>query len=124
VGEGYEFTAAQNGVLESLARSMRFVGVTGFAMGVVLGGAAVFSYAKGYPPVLLAWVVLAVAHGVIAGSMVSASKSLMAIVTTSGNDIPNLMLAFGALTRAYAIQRVLILVSAGVIAAVIFWGRW
>jgi hypothetical protein len=107
----YEFTAEQNDVIGDLARKMRFVGLMGMIVGVLLsivGVASLVGSPRGSAgPVNL---IMGVASALVGAWTRTASIGFQRIVETEGHDIANLMGALGELRRIYALQRILLIV--------------
>src|SRR5262245_45702231 len=109
----YEFTASENAVIEDLASKMRFVGMVGMLLGVLLGGAGIAGV------VFNRMTAAANAGNIIQGVLMlfvgvwtrSAASGFRRIVDTQGHDIANLMAALGELRRIYTLQRVLFIAA-------------
>jgi hypothetical protein len=108
----YEFTAVENETIGDLASKMRFVGLMGAILGVLLllagiagivfggraGGSSAGTVVQGFLSLLVGiWTR-------------SAAAGFQRIVDTQGHDIANLMSALGELRRIYTLQRVLYVV--------------
>jgi len=107
----YEFSPAQNEIVEDLAKKMRFVGLMGIILGLVslLGGVAGLFTAKeaaGVTSVVQGLMLLVV--GVWTRS---AGSGFQTIVDTRGSDIAHLMNALTELRRIYSLQRVVFVVA-------------
>jgi hypothetical protein len=136
---GYEFTKNENEVIYRLARSQRGLGHILAGLGaVVLVGGLVFGYAffQKIKPVpgqseadrsTQVWgamkypfvpALLLVGAGLVLIPLgwwnLSSSRAFLRIVDTTGQDIPNLLVALAALNRAYRLTFLLISVPAAV----------
>src|SRR5262245_37910565 len=136
---GYEFTKNENEVIYRLSRSQRSLGhvLTGLGV-VVLAGGLVFGYAffQKLKPVpgqseearadqLWAALKYPLVPGVgllVAGVVLiplgwwnlRAARAFQRIVDTTGRDIPNLLVALGALNHAYRLTFLLISVPSAI----------
>ena len=113
---GYEFTQAQNKVLDKFASRMLWAGVVHIVFGALQlvgncpiqsgGGKLSISATSGPFHVVI----------IIVGAMlVSASRSFQRIVATQGDDIKHLMAAFGSLSRA-ALAEIISFIIIGIFA--------
>lgn len=108
----YEFTAVQNGLIGDLAAKMKFVGTLFIGMGAVVPLAHVIQYRAAGIVASLPFVIAGIAAIVVGLWTRGASSRFQDIVDTEGNDIANLMVALEELRRVYALQRVVIGVTA------------
>jgi hypothetical protein len=103
----YEFTAAENEVVQSLARNMKYVGLLHISLGALIGvlcGLTILNQIFLGVSYLLQTILL-----VIIGVWVnSASASFRKIVKTAGEDIPHLMSALDSLRKLYKLQFILL----------------
>lgn len=110
-GSEYEFDGSQNLVFSELGRAMAFVAIALIVLGalLVLGGVA--QLVDGAESLGLA--------GIVQGTVMlltgiwtrGAASSVGRIVTSSGNDVANLIHAMEHLGRVYKLQRALLLVA-------------
>jgi len=111
-GGEYEFTAAENQTIGDLAAKMRFVGLVGALLGVLLLLAGVAGLVLGGRSggMNLGYVLQGVLLLFVGIWTRSAAGGFQRIVDTQGHDIANLMTALDELRRIYGLQRVLYLV--------------
>ncbi len=107
----YEFSEPQNQVLRELFGAMRFVGIALMVLGLLAGGFGVRKMTAGRTDSAVAMALLAVLLFFTGNWTRSASTSVQRIVSSSGNDITNLMAALMALRRVYSLQRTLLIAS-------------
>ena len=104
-GSGYEFTDAQNKVLDRLASRMLWAGIIQIVFGAmqlvgncsVQSGGGKFSISATSGPFYIVIII-------VGAMLVSASRSFKRIVTTQGDDIKHLMAAFTSLSRAAMVE--------------------
>jgi hypothetical protein len=97
-GGQYEFSAAQNQTIGTLARSMRVVGAFLILMGVVeLLGAVLQLVRTGTFQINLAWLL----YFIFGAWTRKAARSFQLIVDTQGSDISHLMSALDNLRKIY-----------------------
>ena len=109
----YEFSEIQNGVIGDLARKMRFVGMMGMIVGVLLtlGGLSPYVTANASGGGASAANVIMGGASVVIGAWTrTAGGAFRTIVHTEGHDIANLMHALSELRRVYTLQRILLIV--------------
>lgn len=122
--EGYEFADAHKESFRALAASVSFVGVCTLLFSglmVVFAAAEVF---MGFAPNGAVTAVCAGINGLMAWWMVSAGRSLSAMVRTRGRDVEHLMEAVAHLRRLFGLWRVAIIILALVVVvagALIVW---
>jgi hypothetical protein len=121
---GYEFADLQKESFRALAASTSFVGVCT----MLLGGLACFFFAGALYLGFALWAVgaavLAIGCMATAWWMVSAGRSLSALVATRGRDVEHLMEAVSQLRRLFGLARVVIVAFSMllvVIAGVVVW---
>jgi hypothetical protein len=110
--EPYEFSDLHKDSFRALAASVSFVGVctllfAGLSVVFALGEAYM-----GFVPNGIGTAAVAAVYGVMAWWMVSAGRSLSAMVRTRGQDIERLMEAVVQLRRLFGLARVVIIVLA------------
>jgi hypothetical protein len=107
-GQEFEFTAAQNEMIQVLSHRMRWVAVIQILSGIGVVIAAIAAFARGQEGfALLLTAVLLIVIGIYTAS---AAKSFSDIVETAGADITHLMEAVRTLKSLYNIQFWLIIV--------------
>jgi hypothetical protein len=121
----YEFTEAQKESFRALAQSMSFVGVSMMLLGG-LGGAifGLVAFAEGFAANGVAVLVGVAVWIPMAWWMMSAGRSLGALVRTHGRDVHRVMEAVGSLRLLFGFARVVILVftlAVVLVAAGIVW---
>jgi hypothetical protein len=110
--EAYEFSDAHKDSFRALAASVSFVGVCTL---MFAGLSAVFALGEmymGFVPNGIGTALAAGVYGVMAWWMVSAGRSLSAMVRTRGQDVERLMEAVVQLRRLFGLARVVIIVLA------------
>lgn len=107
---GYEFDAAQNEVIGTLARRMRWVGRFLVALAVVAGIAGVITLGED-PVASIEAIIQGALVLVVAIWTLRASSSFDLVVQTEGSDIPNVMAALGELKKLYTLQYWLIIIA-------------
>jgi hypothetical protein len=108
----YEFSDIHKDSFRALAASVSFVGVCTL---MFAGLSAVFALGEiylGFVPNGLATAVAAGVYGAMAWWMVSAGRSLGAMVRTRGQDVERLMEAVVQLRRLFGLARVVIILLA------------
>lgn len=122
--EPYGFSDAHKDSFRALAASVSFVGVCTL---MFAGLSAIFALGEvylGFVPNGLGTAVAAAVYGVMAWWMVSAGRSLSAMVRTKGQDIERLMEAVVQLRRLFGLARVVIILLAMLVSvggAVVVW---
>jgi|SRR5579871_4496603 len=111
----YEFDDAENLLFDELAKVMRLVGALLIVVGVVTLGLAALLLLKGSITTAFASVVQGISSIVIGGWTRSAASSFARISTTEGNDIPLVLGAVSDLRKIYGLQKLVLLISLGVI---------
>jgi hypothetical protein len=120
----YEFSDAQKDAFRALAASVSFVGVCTL---MFAGLSAVFACGElllGFVPNGLATAAATGLFGVTAWWMVSAGRSLSAMVRTRGQDVERLMEAVAQLRKLFGLARVVIILLAMVVSvggALVVW---
>ncbi|MGD0525219.1 MAG: hypothetical protein ABSE49_08755 [Polyangiaceae bacterium] len=110
--EPYEFSDVHKDSFRALAASVSFVGVCTL---MFAGLSAVFGLGEmylGFVPNGVVTVAAAGVYGVMSWWMVSAGRSLSAMVRTRGQDVDRLMEAVVQLRRLFGLARVVIIILA------------
>jgi hypothetical protein len=110
--EPYEFSDAHKDSFRALAASVSFVGVCTL---MFAGLSALFGLGEmylGFVPNGLGTLAASGVYGVMAWWMVSAGRSLSAMVRTRGQDVDRLMEAVVQLRRLFGLARVVIILLA------------
>jgi hypothetical protein len=118
-GQEFEFTDAQKESFGALAGSVIFLGVCALLVsGVALLG-SLGALVEGYPSVAGGAVVGGLVYGFTAVSMLSAGRSLSAMLRTRGRDVALLMEAVTQLRRIFglAVGMMLLVVAGGMAVA-------
>ena len=126
----YEFTFAENNVISSLSRKMKFVGIFYVLASVIVGLAGLISLF--FAPVIgVFYMVLLTPELLIGIWTINAANSFRLIVDTKGHDIPHLMHALTSLRKLYTlmfwlliITFVCIVVAVGVVIFLMSTGLW
>ncbi len=98
--KSYEFSESQNGLIRTLANTMRFVSYFLIAMGVLAGLLGLLTLTEGG----IGSIIQAVVQIVIGQWTGKAARSFQLIVSTQGNDVENLMGALAELRKLYTLQ--------------------
>jgi hypothetical protein len=116
----YEFSATQNEVFSELGSAMGFVGVALVVLGTLSTLGGVWEFVEGARGVGMAGAIQGIVMLLTGIWTRGAAGSVHQIVTSSGNDITNLMHAMEHLGRVYWLQRALLIVAIafGILAAV------
>jgi hypothetical protein len=111
----YEFSDAHKESFRVLATSMSFVGVCAFLFGLLAGVFVLAELYEGFVPNAIGTAVGAAYYVVTAFWMLSAGRSLSAMLRTRGRDVEYLMDAVTQLRRLFGLVRVVIIVFAFVV---------
>lgn len=116
---GFEFSDLHKESFAALAGSVIFLGVCALLLAGVSALGALGALVEGYAPYAAGAIVGALVYGVAAGWMLSAGRSLSAMLRTRGRDVELLMQAIAQLRRLFALVMVmtLLLVAAGMAVA-------
>jgi hypothetical protein len=120
----YEFSDGDRDSIRALAASVSFVGVCLMLLGVLSGVFALGAVYAGFVPSGLGLVAGAAVSILVAWWMMSAGRSLSALVATRGRDVEHLMGAVAQLRRLFGFARVAVIVFAllgAAFAGTIFW---
>jgi hypothetical protein len=123
-GGPYEFSEAHKESFRALAASISFVGVCSLLFAALSGVFALGEAYMGFIPNGIGTAAAAALNGVLAWWMLSAGRSLSALVRTRGRDVEHLMEAVTHLRKLFALARVAIIVIAmlvSALAAVVVW---
>jgi hypothetical protein len=104
----YEFSDAGKDSLRALAASMSFVGACTMLFGCLSAVFFAGALYAGFFPSAIGTAALAILCVTTAWWMLSAGRSLSALVTTRGRDVEHLMEAVGQLRRLFGLARVVI----------------
>jgi hypothetical protein len=115
--DAYEFSDAHKESFRALAASVSFVGVCTLLFSGLMAVFAVVELYMGFVPNGIVTAVVAGIDGMMSWWMVSAGRSLSAMVRTRGRDIEHLMEAVANLRRFFGLYRVMIIVLALVVVA-------
>jgi hypothetical protein len=121
---GYEFSDVHKESFRALAASVSFVGVCTLLFAVLSVIFAAGEVYMGFVPNGIATAVASGVYGLMAWWMVSAGRSLSAMVRTRGRDVEHLMEAVAHLRRLFGLWRIAIIVLALVVVvagAIIVW---
>jgi hypothetical protein len=122
--EPYEFSEVYKDSFRALAASVSFVGVCTLMFAGLSVVFAVGEVYMGFVPNGLGTAVAAGVYGVMAWWMVSAGRSLSAMVRTRGQDVERLMEAVVQLRRLFGLARVVIILLAMIVSgagALVVW---
>jgi hypothetical protein len=110
--EPYEFSETHKDSFRALAASVSFVGVCTLMFAALSAVFALGELYMGFVPNGLATALAAGLYGVMSWWMVSAGRSLSAMVRTRGQDVERLMEAVVQLRRLFGMARVMIILLA------------
>jgi hypothetical protein len=110
--ESYEFSDAHKDSFHALAASVSFVGVSTLLFAALMAIFAAVELYMGFYPNGIATALVAGIDGMMAWWMVSAGRSLSAMVRTRGRDVEHLMESVAHLRRLFGLWRVAIIVTA------------
>jgi len=122
--EPFEFSDSQKDSFRALAASMSFVGICTLMFAGLSGVFALGEVYLGFVPNAVGTAVAAGVYGVMAWWMVSAGRSLSAMVRTRGADVERLMEAVVQLRRLFGLARVVIILVAMIVSgagALLVW---
>jgi hypothetical protein len=116
---GYEFSDAHKESFAALAGSIIFLGVCALLLASVAVLGAVGALVEGYTPQAAGAVMGAGMYGLVAAWMLSAGRSLSAMLRTRGKDVELLMQAVTQLRRLFAlfVATTLLAVGGGMLVA-------
>lgn len=115
--ESYEFSDVHKESFRALAASVSFVGVCTLLFSALMGIFATVELYMGFIPNGIATALVGGIDGMMAWWMVSAGRSLSAMVRTRGRDIEHLMEAVAHLRRLFGLYRVAIILTALIVVA-------
>jgi hypothetical protein len=110
--DGYEFSDAHKESFRALAASVSFVGVCTLLFAALTGIFATGEVYMGFVPNGAATAIAGGIYGLMAWWMVSAGRSLSAMVRTRGRDVEHLMDAVAHLRRLFGLWRIAIILLA------------
>jgi hypothetical protein len=113
----YEFSDLHKESFRALAGSVSFVGVCTMLLAALGGVFALVELYMGFYPNGIATAVLTGVNVLVAWWMVSAGRSLSAMMRTRGRDVDHLMEAVAHLRRLFGLWRIAIIVVAMLITA-------
>jgi hypothetical protein len=124
VPEPFEFSEAHKDSFRALAASVSFVGACTLMFAGLSAVFALGEFYMGFVPNGVGTALAAALYGVMAWWMVSAGRSLSAMVRTRGQDVERLMEAVVQLRRLFGLARVVIIVLAMIVSgagALLVW---
>lgn len=111
-GGEYEFNESENEVIRGMASVMRFIGIGTLILAMlVLAYGGIVTVITKSGAILFAFLFTSMLHMTFGVLMYKASRPFYRIIHTSGEDIMNLINALAALTRAYNIQCVSLILA-------------
>jgi hypothetical protein len=120
----YEFADDHKDSFRALAGSVSFVGVCTMLLAALGAVFVLVELYMGFIPNGIATAVVTGVNALMAWWMVSAGRSLSALVRTRGRDVDHLMEGVAHLRRLFGLWRVAIIVLAMLITAVAFAVVW
>lgn len=105
----YEFTAAQNHLIGTLAKRMKFVAIFFIVLGAIIAVGGLFSLSRGIEGI--ATIFMGALYIIIGLWTIRAADSFKKIVDTAQSDISYLMNALNELKKLYTLQYVLVIIA-------------
>ncbi|MEI8258471.1 MAG: hypothetical protein WCJ30_22585 [Deltaproteobacteria bacterium] len=103
----YEFGPSENETIGGLSSAMRFVGIVFAVIAVLFGLGGVLVFLTGNIVSGGAILLVTVAYGGMGARLMGAATSMRSVVDTEGNDINNLMAAFGDMRSFYVTSAIM-----------------
>jgi sulfite exporter TauE/SafE len=105
----YEFTSAQNQLIGTLAKRMKFVAIFFIVLGAIVAAGGLFSLSRGIEGIIT--IFMAALYIIIGIWTIKAADSFKKIVDTAESDISYLMNALNELKKLYTLQYVLMIIA-------------
>jgi len=105
----YEFTGAQNQLIGTLAKRMKFVAIFFIVLGAIVAAGGLFSLSRGIEGIIT--IFMAALYIIIGIWTIKAADSFKKIVDTAESDISYLMNALNELKKLYTLQYVLMIIA-------------
>lgn len=113
----YEFTAAQNQLIRTLAGRMKFVAIFMIVLGAISAISGIATLPQG-----IVYIFMAAFYILIGIWTIKAANSFRQIVETKESDISYLMNALNELKKLYTLQYVLVIIAIVFIAIAVIAG--
>jgi hypothetical protein len=120
----YEFSDVHKDSIGALAQSMSFVGVCVLLFGALVGLFALVAFYEGFVPNGLGALAFAAIEALVAWWLMSAGRSLSAMVRTRGRDVQHLMEAVRQLRRLFALALPIVLLSMMAVVGLVVWSQF
>jgi hypothetical protein len=121
---GYEFAESHKETFGGLAQSMSFVGVCSMLFGALACLFGLAAFYEGFVPNGVGAMVVGIVSTLMAWWMMSAGRSLAALVRTRGRDVEHLMEAVSQLRRMFAVALPIVLLSMMAIVGFVVWTQY
>jgi len=105
--KAYEFTSAQNQLISTLAKRMKFVAIFLIVLGGIVAATGLFTLSRGG----IIYIFMAALYIIIGIWTIRAADSFKKIVETEASDISYLMNALNELKKLYTLQYVLMIIA-------------
>ena len=105
----YEFTGAQNQLIGTLAKRMKFVAIFFIVLGAIVAAGGLFSLSRGIEGIIT--IFMAALYIIIGIWTIKAADSFKKIVDTAESDVSYLMNALNELKKLYTLQYVLMIIA-------------
>ncbi len=103
----YEFTDAQNQLIGTLAKRMKFVAIFFIVLGAIVAASGLFTLSRGG----IVTIFMGALYIIIGIWTIKAADSFKKIVDTAESDISYLMNALNELKKLYTLQYVLVIIA-------------
>jgi hypothetical protein len=105
----YEFTDAQNQLIGTLAKRMKFVAIFFIVLGAIVAASGLFTLSRGIEGIVT--IFMGALYIIIGIWTIRAAISFKQIVDTEQSDISYLMNALNELKKLYTLQYVLMIIA-------------
>lgn len=105
----YEFTGAQNQLIGTLAKRMKFVAIFFIVLGAIVAASGLFTLSRGIEGIVT--IFMGALYIIIGIWTIRAANSFKEIVDTEKSDISYLMNALNELKKLYTLQYVLTIIA-------------
>jgi sulfite exporter TauE/SafE len=105
----YEFTGAQNQLISTLAKRMKFVAIFFIVLGAIVAAGGLFTLSRGIEGIVT--IFMGALYIIIGIWTIRAANSFKQIVDTEQSDISYLMNALNELKKLYTLQYVLMIIA-------------
>lgn len=109
-GKYYEFDESQNKTIETLGKTLRFVGVVSFAFALFFAAQLIYRVVQAEWSGMVSLVMVMIFALSMASLTFNSGREFLAIVDTTGQDISHLMKALDNLRQMYSILSVIVII--------------